>query len=279
MGYSIKLHYHPGKKEGLGFDSEHREVLEKKVGKPFEETGLEQLAAVVIAQMARRDVFIFDVEIEEYVRRPVSFKQSKDGKGIVLKGKKFSIDETARLIVEEIKEEQPEPQSNGRELAITQETDQLYMQPNRSITPSRQEIAVSVNQKKVLYWVFFEPYIYQKEAESKKLKFKPEKRYPVHQVIPHPTGNLSKQQIVVTDDLGRAVKIDEKFFTSAGQGLYGDKELGFSDSTKPKNHVKLMYEDELHIPVADMPKNLQIDNGRLDPKLLNVPDLRPGKQF
>lgn len=290
MSFLIKLHYHPKKEEGVGYDAERKEVLERKIGEPFEDTGLEKLAAVVMGQMARRDILIFDVEIEEYVRRPVSFKESKDGKGIVLKGKKFSLDDTARLVAEDVYEApktEVAPPVSGNQMAVAEvqphnqqgNLDSLYAQPNRSLPVQRTNIqpTTPVNTKRVLYWVYFDPDPYRPEAKSLGLKFNEEKKYPVHQIVPHQSGRLDAQQLIITDESGRQVKVDEKFFTSAGQGLYADKQLGFSKPRETKRN-KLMYDDELSLPVADIPPeyaNIPVDDGKVPQDLQRMPDLRP----
>lgn len=109
MGYEIKVKFHPKKKEGFGYDAEKVEEEVKQVGKPFEDTGLEKLAGVVMSQMARRDVMVVDFEIFEFVRRQVSFKEANDGKGIILKNKKFALDQTAQLIAADFTEASEAP--------------------------------------------------------------------------------------------------------------------------------------------------------------------------
>lgn len=303
MGYEIKLHFHPKKEEGVGYDADKKEVLVKKVGQPFEDIGLEQVAAAVMGQMARRDILIFDVEIEEYVRRTISFKECKDGKGIIIKGKRFSLDQTAKLVAEDVVEAPPvadmlpipaaelppgvqphEVMRPNPQMEASQSIDNLYSQPNAVVPVKKlRQNMPPVNQKKVLYWVYFEPYMYEAEARSQKMRFQTDRKYPVHQIIPHPLGKLDAQKLVVTDDTGRPVEVDEKFFTSAGSGLMADNEVGFSRAQPRVRKQKLMYEDEtIHQPVADMPANvrgIKVDDGTVPPEMMQVPDLRPGKHF
>lgn len=307
MGYEVKLHYHPRKEDG-GYDFEKTEVLNKKVGKPFEETTLEVLAGFLISQMARRDMVIFDVEIEEFVRRSVSFKECKDGRGIILKGKRFSLDDAAKIVAEEIEvvEEQSvqivqqlqqNPTLQPHEIVAIQQQGQqqiqpqpqpgtdldvLYSQPDRSLPLRRQSVPMPpVNQKKIIYWVYFEPGdLWRNEAAAKGLKFQEDKKYPVHQIVPHPSGRLDAQEIVVTDDTGRPIKTDEKYFTTAGMGLVADAELGFSRAQPKRNgrKTKLMYEDEMSI-AGPIEAGIPIDDGSVPPDMLKMPDLRPGKAY
>jgi hypothetical protein len=235
MGYVVKLHYHPKKTEGVGYDSDRKEVQEKKIGKPFEDTPLEKLAAVLIAQMARRDVLIFDVEVEEYIKKSVNFKECKDGKGIILKGKRFSLDQTAAIIEEDI--EEPVPQIQPHE-----NLSQLYDQPDKSLPVNRvtPTAAVAVDPKKILYWAYYSPML---GREPKGVKLTVDKTYPIHQVIPHVSGRLDAEEVIVTDDVGRQIRGNQDWFVKVGKGLFGDKELGFS---KPQD-TTLSYGSEASI--------------------------------
>jgi hypothetical protein len=88
MGYEVLFSYN--EKKDNGYDSENVKTLKKVVGKATEDTPLEHLAALIFRQFARRDVMVFDVEIYEYTKKRISFKENKDG--ILLKNKKFSFD-------------------------------------------------------------------------------------------------------------------------------------------------------------------------------------------
>jgi hypothetical protein len=307
MGYEIQYTYHPRKEDGPGYDTEVREDKVAKVGKPFDDTPLEKCAAAIMAQLARRDVWVVDVEVNELVKKKISFKESKDGKGIVLKNKKFSLGGTAEM-VEEVGEVVPMVQHapnpmvqatpvapsvaqnvaqnmQPHELAQAEppksNTDDLYSNPNqtsvrRSVDPR------SIDRTKKLYQVYFEPEAHTDEARRLKLRFTEDTRYAVHQIIPSPTGKLDNQQIALTDDTGQVVILDEKFFVSAGKGLYGDKQLNFSgNGDGTKRRPKLAYEDQMHSsPPPDLPeeyKNIPIDDGTIPADSLAVPDIRGGK--
>lgn len=301
MGFEITYKYHP-RKEGGGYDTDNTQEKSAKVGKPFDETPLEKCAAVIMSQLARRDIWVVDVEVCELVRKKISFKESVDGKGIVLKNKRFSFNAAAEMVAEDVVETpsvqqlivpegmQPHEVIAMQPAAPQPVIDSLYADPNKSLIPINRPL--QVDQKKVLYEVYFEPYLWSAEAQKSKLHFTENKKYPVHAVIPHPNGRLDLQKIVVTDDTGRAVKVDEKFFEAAGRGLYADKQLGFSgDKKRGERKTKLMYDGELTIsePVQqsgsvrlpeDLPaelRNLPLDDGTIPEHMLNVPDIRPKK--
>jgi hypothetical protein len=195
------------------------------------------------------------------------------------------------MVEEEVEAEAPQPQLPPgvypHEL-IQPVTDSLYSDPNKSIQP-RPTPTPLVNQKKVLYEVYFDPEIaYVGIAKQMNLKFSPDKKYPVHAVVPHPQGRLDLQKLVVTDDTGKAITVDERFFTSAGRGLLADAELGFSES-RNGSKSRLMYEGELsnsepiirprsRNDLAEDLRDLPLDDGSLPESILSVPDIRSGRR-
>lgn len=245
MSFEIKYFYHP-KKDGGGYDLEKTEEKSIKVGKAFEDISLEKLAAIIMAQMARRDILVTNVEIYEFVKKKISFKECKDGKGITIKGRKFSFNESSGQFVSEGEEEndddfveEPEKPSN---------LDHLYQNLNKPLVVKKLNNVGAVDQSKILYSVYFDPTIpLISETKRLGLKFTKEKLYHVHKIIEDPSGDLSKQLIVVTDDTGKAVKVDEKYFTAKGGDLLWDNELKFSEESRDRGSKtpKLSFEDEM----------------------------------
>lgn len=327
MGFEVKIVYHP-RKEGGGYDTEKREEQLVPVGKPFDETPLEKLATAIMYHRARRDIMVIDVEPVELTRKEIRFKECDDGDGIILKNKRFSMNDCAQLVADDVIEGQPQyhqpqyqpvhvVQGNGQQVQVVnsapvpapaqhqqngqfqhphemiaaqknQNMDDLYSNPNRPVPVVRQgnSAPVQVNPNKVLYEVFFEPYFHEAEAKRLKLKFSEDRKYKVHQVIPDPRGRLDNQKIAVTDDSGKVVILDEKFFTTAGQGLMLDKKLGFSGSNgRGVRKPKLAYEDELTYDVPN-PKaagqrihdGIPVDDGTIPEDFLEMPDIRPGRR-
>ena len=316
MGYEIKIKYHPKKTEGIGYDSEILEEETKKVGKPFDDTGLEKLAGAVMAQLARRDVMVVDLEIDELVRRSISFKEASDGKGIILKNKKFSLDQTAKLVASDFVEvpvgqpavQQPtQPQQfdldnlpEGMQphevMAMqrqSQNIDNLYSDPNANLPVRKQnpQNRPKVDQNKTIYHVIFDPGAYMGEAKKANLKFTPDEKYRVHALRENPLGGQFGNLLSITDDTGKVVELDEKFFCSCGQGLYAD-ELGFSESTERKNEPKLSYSNESYydvpeikqrqVDVSQIPpefRHIPLDDGSIPVDNMDIPDIRPGQKF
>lgn len=284
MGFEIKFIYHP--RNDNGYDTNKKEDKIVKVGKPFDETPLEKVAAAIMSQLARRDIWVIDVEVSELVKKSVSFKECKDGKGIVLKGKRFSFNEAAEMISEEDNEvEQIKEQTPTSTAMVKNNIDELY-NPNKNVPLQKTANSQQVNQNKVIYKVFFDPSIqYINEVKRLALKLSPDKEYPVHQVIQHPTGKLELQKIAITDDVGKVVIVDEKFFTIVGTGLLADKQLNFSGSTGSSyKRPKLAFEDQMVIDTSDPKmvssnnKNIPLDDGNIPSELMAVPDIRANRR-
>lgn len=332
MGFEIRYHYHPKAEEGVGYDMEKKEVMTKKVGKSFDETPLEKLAGAIMSQMARRDILIFDVEVDEFVRKSVNFKETKDGRGIVLKNKRFSFNSTADMVASDVYEDyeevggellpheiamQPRPQQplppglQPHEMIDQRNvTDDLYGNPNRPVPVKRQPMSqkYNINPNKILYWAYFEPEFYAAQARGMGLKFTVNKKYPVHHVV-QINNKLDMQKLVLTDDTGRQVEVEDKFFTPAGAGLTGgfEADVQKSEGRQPK----LMYQDELvidpsHVKYAEagalvaqhqgnfhgdidiranqrmaaqnIPAGIPLDDGTIPDDLMQIPDIRPGRK-
>lgn len=297
MGYEFKYIYHPRKESG--YDTEVKEEKTVKVGKPFDDTPLEKLAAAIMAQLARRDIWVVDVEVVELVRREISFKECKDGRGIMLKNRRYSFNESAQMVAEDVVEETPSfqeatggllgtmPNVQPHQLvAQTNVIDNLYSNPNAAVPVQKQtsqQLAAPINQNRSLYRVIFDPLQWTNEARQMKLKFTQDREYTVHQIVPHPTGRLDQQKIAVTDDTGRAIIVDEKYFTTAGRGLLADEQLNFSGSGGSPNRArrpKLSYEDQMVMDAPDPNSGSQfrsdfpVDDGNIPADLLAVPDIR-----
>lgn len=91
MGYLVTIKYHP-QKDGheFKFDQEVEEEKKIRVGKKDEEVSHSDLAIILLKQLSRRDIYIFDVDVIEYVQKHLNIKNSKNG--IIIGNKKYSLD-------------------------------------------------------------------------------------------------------------------------------------------------------------------------------------------
>jgi len=75
MGYEVIYHY----KEKLnGEFSEETKTYKKRIGDPYEELPPEKLASVIFGQLARRDIYVKDVEIYEITKKKIRESAEED---------------------------------------------------------------------------------------------------------------------------------------------------------------------------------------------------------
>lgn len=77
MGYEVIFYYHE-KSDNDNFNFSETKTITKKIGSSFEELSKKDLAKVILKQLARRDIFVKDVEIYEYVKKKILFKETKN---------------------------------------------------------------------------------------------------------------------------------------------------------------------------------------------------------
>jgi hypothetical protein len=206
------------------------------VGKVHQEIPLSKLATVIMSQLARRDIWIIDVDIFEYTKKKISFKEPMDGKGLILKGKRFNI--TGQEVDVEVEE-------------FDEETDEEFEEPQAKKSISRNKFPPNnlanraSNKANIKSYMVFDPEIQNlHEARQKNLKFTVENKYPIYLIEDHPLGLTYGQIFTTVDDTGKTVTVSDKFFVPASVTLYGDNEVegGFSGGPKDRG-VKLTYDE------------------------------------
>lgn len=156
-----------------------------------------------MSQLARRDIFVVDVEINELIKKEVSFKESNGG--IVLKNRKFLFNQSETMI-EEIIEEKPK------------------FHPHEKI----------INNNPVDYMVYSPELRQQHEIKNRNIKLTVDKKYPIYEKKINSNGITNNLKII--DDSGKEVIISDEYFIPGKINLLGDKELGF---TQNKNEIQL----------------------------------------
>ena len=224
MGFECEYFYH-AKIDG-GYNKEEKKSFKKKIGEPFEDVPIEKLAASILAQYARRDIFIVDVEINELAKKKVSFKEAKNG--IVLKNKKFLFDggceNLSSIIVEEINQA-PSHVIHPHQSQLSAKVVPNGVQPHEAMNRRPRE------------WVTFAPEPHHMN-EIKALRLTADKRYPVFDKKEGTT--LGSYKYLIVDDLGRENWLQDVYFVPM-VNLYADKELGFSESAKQREGGKLYW--------------------------------------
>ncbi len=101
MSFELVFHYYDRSEEGKYITDDPKQFT-KKLGKSTEEVPFNKLANLILTQLSRRDLLIFNVEIFEYAKKQISFKETKDG--ILIKNKKYTFDASQGIVEEEIPE-------------------------------------------------------------------------------------------------------------------------------------------------------------------------------
>jgi hypothetical protein len=201
MGYEIFYHYYPRKDNS--YDVQSPQVLTKHLGKT-EEVPVEKLANVVMMQLARRDIMIFDVEIHEFVKRKISYRETKGG--IIIKNKKFMLDGAIEVIAEEEQEE-------------------------------TQEIKPSKPMQNPIRWEVYDPDPMLIPSLSK-YKLTPKRKYPlmeektVIQRVNVPNQGMTEMpgyEYVVIDDSGQKTRVAAMHFTPEQKPLIGMENMAEDD--------------------------------------------------
>lgn len=239
MGYEVVYKCHE-KVEGE-YNRDETKSFKKKVGDPFEEVPLERLAGAIMAQLARRDVWIVDVEVYELSKKQISFKEAKGG--IILKNKKFLFDgggaESSTIIVEDMMEKQapPPPQQYAPQQYPNAEYSENVNIAGRSPDAHPHNNGVT---RRPVDWVVFSPELPQMaEVKQKNIRFTPDKKYPVFEKRPSASG--MGEVFVMLDDTGREQLVSDKYFVPGNIQLFADKELGFSESQQSRDGGNLYW--------------------------------------
>lgn len=248
MGYEVTYHYHERTDEG--YNKDETKTFKKKVGQPFDDTTLEKLAAAVMAQLARRDVWIVDVEIFELSKKAISFKEAKGG--IILKNKKFLFDgggeDASTITVQDMMAPASAPQYTAQQYVPPQNIppqnvniQQAPVYHDGNLHPHEQGMP-----RRPIDYVIFMPELHlMTEVKQKNLRFTPDKKYAVYEKRPAPMG----ETYVMLDDTKREQLVSDKYFVPANVQLSS----GFIDETpQQKDGGKLQWGSTMQEDMIDV---------------------------
>lgn len=233
MGYEVTYKYHE-KDESGSYNKDEVKEMTKKIGTPYEDVPLEKLASAIMSQLARRDVWILpDVEIYEYKKVKISFKETKGG--IVIKHKKFELDNDSNIVVHDFTE--GEPVHNGAMVPVVP----MPVAPN-----NRTNIAAPTGRP--IKWVTLDPNDRNlAKIKGSGLAFLPNKRYPVFNEVAHPK-QFGVMIYTMWDENKREVTVLDEYFVNADQKLL----QGFSTTADRGNEGNLSHGDYEKSPMPDI---------------------------
>lgn len=214
MGFEIKYFYKETSEEpGVYKD----EILEKiqKIGKFDEEIPLEIVAGKIISQLARRSILIVDVEINEYAKKKISYKETESG--ILIKNKKFSFDTGACVESSEDYEEELSKILQD-EVLLNKIKESIGLSSGKKVNLAQRPNKIN---KKILRREIYDPEpIAKSKIEQRGLKLTVGKSYPIYEEKSK-AGILSYN---ISDDSGREVEVLAEVFVAQPSGLLFEEE-------------------------------------------------------
>jgi len=242
MGFEVTYHY----KEALETVGEYDEVVltkTAKIGKYKEDVPLEVLAGKIIAQLARRNILIVDIDIVEFAPKKISYKETSTG--ILIRNKKFSFDSGAVI------SESGDSDYDDEDLSAILENEKLLEKIKSAIGPqepvqklnlaprnsksssSKSSPPPSSSGKRSLRMEIYDPEITNDEKNKQKgLKFSMGKKYPIYEEKSLGVGGI--MNYVTKDDSGKEVEVGSDSFVVPTKGLAfnddGPRYFGEADS-------------------------------------------------
>lgn len=235
MGYEVNFQFYNKLENSFEYDRENPTTFKKTYGKWNEDYALDKLAAAILQQMARRDIFVFDVEIYEFQKKKISFKQNKGD--LIIKNKKF----TNKGGVEDAFQEEEVDENALPNKCHPPEYDTCNVNvPNPSPPVALINLADSRGKNnhqnilpkqpsasdRVIKEMVFMPSRMMKPVGN----FTIEKKYPVYRESF--ASNGVGMMIETTDDRGARVKVPDEHFVPAQPSLVGGNEINFGSSGK-----------------------------------------------
>jgi|GEM_PF-2336837 hypothetical protein len=244
MGYEVVYYYHEEIERGEYNKEETKEGM-VIVGEAWEDVELDYLAGKVMALLARRSILVTSLEISEFKKKSVTFREAKDG--IVIKNRKFKFDDGSTLKGESLEQSDPIDQLkalldanpdliNSLGVAGAETASVPFPHESSQNTPSRkthpQATAPSPKGKSQfknapLRYEVFDPVIdgLAQDAKRRGLRFTLGKKYPIYEE--KAAGNqYAGMQYFTLDDNGNKQAMSDKFFKTETSQLIGDRERG-----------------------------------------------------
>ena len=115
MGYEIKFYYFEQEEGSEDFNREELKDRLVKIGDPLGDIQIEKVAATILKEYQKQDVWIDKVEIHEWVKKPLKFSETKSG-GVKIGTKaynlglneimKWAVDDTPKLVLPTAEQQQ-----------------------------------------------------------------------------------------------------------------------------------------------------------------------------
>lgn len=212
MGYEVIYYY---KEKINGEFSEETKNFKKRIGDPYEDLPLEKLASIISSQLARRDIYVKDVEIYEITKKKINFKETKNG--IVLKNKKYSFDENFEPTLSCELEKEDENINKTTTAVLT----------TNNIAQIKDNAALNLN--RIIKKMTFVPEPQQQiDLLKKGIKLTPDKNYNIYKIEPHING--VNEIYTIVDDKNNQQKVSDLCFVPISSlSQEAERESGLSN--------------------------------------------------
>lgn len=231
MGYEIKYRYYIKDENGEDNMGESKEGS-IKVGSPYEDLPLDNLAGKVMSLLARRNILVTEIETYEYTKKKISFSEEENG--IKIKNKKFKFDDGPPIQCSEehsVKEQLQAILSAHPELlecstTVLQEDTQVVQKAVPRQTPEERAI------RREYYWPDDVNWINYAKRTTPNMSFTLKKAYPIYaeklEQVPSGIGNILYK---TRDDNSSLMWVIDKLFSMVipKGDLTGKTDGGLSD--------------------------------------------------
>lgn len=241
MGYEIILKYH--EKLESGYDKENEKTTKKRVGKAEDDVAPEKLAGVIMAQLARRDIWVVDVEVYEFAKRKVAFKETKGG--LVIGNKKYNLDQCGQLGVEEtpeaVHQEQPQSQQFHQHIPPKPQHEIASYKPSIHGGASPQGATnvadLQLLKKRPMRYEIFQPDpAFVDMTKARAMAFTVGDKYPIYAERAAGPNMMMGMLYTTIDNQGRKQMVGDKHFVPVSSLIGGDQ---FNE----RRDVELQYGD------------------------------------
>lgn len=219
MGYEVIYHYHEEISKGE-YNREETKTKTAKIGSPYDDIPLEAVAGKIMAQLARRNILVVDVEIYEYTKKKLNYRESEDG--VIIKNKKFKFDD-GPVCIDGNSVDSDDPEEQLRKLLadprVAAALEGKGLIPSTTTTANRVPPEIGNRPRKPLRYEVFSPDpVLAMDAKRRGLAFTVGKKYPIYSEKIAPV--LAAGMIYETeDDNNRPQRLSDKFFVLEAKGL------------------------------------------------------------
>jgi hypothetical protein len=224
--FEVEFKYYK-QKEDLDYNKEEPFVFKNKFGKIDEDYPKEKLAKYILTQLARRDIFIYDLEIYEFTKKKVNFKLGKNG--FLIAGIKFNNSDLAEDC--NLENDVPaEPQAIPK-------IQQPAPQPQNKFVNLANKFG-DLKTRKIMRKVAFVPPLRMDKSKFP-YKFTLNKIYPVYSE--RYNNNGIGMFITTTDDNNDVLEVIDEYFVPANTSLEYENEM---DAGKRGNNDLLNWQGD-----------------------------------